>query len=210
MHRSLAPKFLVATASVVAFAGCPSSGGSPGSALSDGGPRSSGSSSSSGFSSGTSNESGPASSSGGDSGTDEAAAAVTVGCTPDIGACDCISESFGTTPEGSCPGPTMPNPVCCAELGYPSGDLTTCQCRNYACADTGQGCTCAFDSTAVATGASCPSTYAYCCEDVSLGQVQSCTCSDQPCASGATLVTSCSTGVFNCQAAFDVQLPSCR
>jgi hypothetical protein len=184
LHRSLAPNFLLATASVVAFAGCPSRGVSPGSASSDGGAW--------------------------DSGSDDAAAAVTVNCVPDIGACDCISESLGTTPEGSCPGPTMPNPVCCAELGYPSEDLTTCQCRNYACVDTGQGCTCEFDSTGVATGASCPSTYAYCCEDVSLGQVQTCTCGDQPCASGQTPVTSCSTRPFNCAAAFDVQLPSCR
>jgi hypothetical protein len=138
-----------------------------------------------------------------DSGTSvtEGGSSEPIGCQTSGSACTCIVSSSSNapppSPAGTCPGTQIPSAICCAGNGYPTADLSECQCQPAVCFDSGNDCVCATDGQG--TAATCTKTYQYCCANVlNDGSINSCTCSNFACSSGTTQVQSCSAATMTC------------
>jgi len=149
----------------------------------------------------------------GDAGSGEGGASEPIGCQPSASACTCIVSNSSTAPPpspvGTCPGTQIPSAICCAGPGYPSQDLSECQCQPAVCSDTGNSCTCAIDGIGTAT--SCTNTYQYCCANVLTdGSINACTCTNFACGSGTMQVPSCSPSVLTCVGTQMTKVATCR
>jgi hypothetical protein len=131
-------------------------------------------------------------------------------CEPTSSDCTCVTTTNTADMTPQCPPATMPNPVCCAETGWPTTPITTCQCTNWACSESPSLCICTLDSTGTATGSSCSSSHPYCCESLlSDGTVNQCQCGSFPCQNGDVPVSACSVSVIGC-VAIQHRVASCK
>jgi hypothetical protein len=150
----------------------------------------------------TGSQTGADSGSSGDSGASQAdgGGAAHVTCEPPMnGSCQCIVPEGDAGAPTSCPPHDMPNPVCCAQSGYPRMPLSGCSCTNWVCNDTPSLCQCTIDSTGTATGGTCSSSHPYCCAHVlSDGSINGCTCGSFACSNGDMQVPACSPSVITC------------
>lgn len=109
-------------------------------------------------------------------------ATSTVRCEASATTCSCEAGNLEPTDE-PCNVLVDDGAVCCADLGYPSSQGTTCDCGRFACKNTGNGCECELGGT----GSESSCTGNHCCRRSG----SHCACGDLPCAGYEEEVEAC-------------------
>ncbi len=187
--------------SVLWLVGC-SSGSGGGGGPSDAGLGGGGSGGTGGGSGGTGGGSGgyagtSVGGSGGLGGGGTGGSAVDLHCENNFGdACTCIQAGGGNepTPGVTCSPSDVGGGYCCTDSGYPGDGI--CQCSAWGCNNSASLCSC---GTGVGTDSQCDGSYLYCCVPTSqIANPTYCSCSNLPCNSTDTEVTSCGIDIAGC------------
>jgi hypothetical protein len=111
----------------------------------------------------------------------------TTSCTGSPGQCTCTSTTKGNAQ--ACSQTSLgPGTVCCPEERWPALN-TSCACRRLGCTEGTKDCRCTWGSSGGTT--KCSSKWTYCCAYYGSTTLSSCTCSNSPCPSYETPVSSC-------------------
>jgi hypothetical protein len=107
-------------------------------------------------------------------------------------ACTCSSASDGGANDFVCSSAVYPEALCCAPSGWPGPGLT-CNCEPLECSSMPSGCSCSLSCSPFGSSSTTCSGPPHCC-----ALSGSCSCSDSPCTSGETKVSSCSAKTAGC------------
>ncbi len=122
--------------------------------------------------------------------------------------CDCTTGTAVGANGQSCNNQTVPNAVCCAQIGWPGGQ-TVCSCNSYLCqARTDGSCSCDLESGG-ATSTCSPQAGMKCCQHVH----SSCECGlNVTCDTsvGDVAVTTCTAATAQCPSSTEQIVTACQ